>query len=117
MVDVNGVLCTIQLRKGGTKSPNGREYARFDVNGDVKRAKVALWAMRSGRVMRAYVIPLTHLRTVASVYLPVDGKYAVGNSHKTRKDWTRYEDAWHLLGGVKRALSCVSQDAIRRSKL
>jgi hypothetical protein len=67
--------------------------------------------------MRAYVIPLTHLRTVASVYLPVDGKYAVGNSHKPRKDWTRYEDAWHLLGGVKRALSCVSQDAIRRSKL
>jgi len=59
MVVVNGVLCTIQLRKAGTKSPNGREYARCDVNGEVKRAKVALWAMRSGRAMRVYVIPLT----------------------------------------------------------
>ena len=117
IVVVNGVLCTIQMLMGYKLRPNGREYVRFDVNGEVKRAKVALWAMRSGRVMRAYVIPLTHLRTVASVYLPVDGKYAVGNSHKPRKDWTRYEDAWHLLGGVKRALSCVSQDAIRRSKL
>jgi hypothetical protein len=45
MVDVNGVLCTIQLRKGCTKTPKGREYARFDVNDQVKRAKVALWAM------------------------------------------------------------------------
>jgi len=76
------VLCAIQLRKGGTKAPNGREYARFDVNREVKRAKVALWAMRSGRVMRIYVIPLT---PVASVYLPVEGKYAVGNSHKPRQ--------------------------------
>ncbi len=42
MVFVNGVLCTIQLRKGGTKSPNGREYARFDVNDTIKKAKVAL---------------------------------------------------------------------------
>ena len=96
MVFVNGVLCSIQLRKGGTKSPNGREYARFDVNDTTRRGKVALWAMRSGRGIRLYVIPLTHLRKVSSVYIPVEGKYAVG-SHKPRKDWTRYEGAWHLL--------------------
>src|SRR6266536_2651569 len=101
MVIVNGALCSIQLRKGGTKSPNGREYARFDVNREVKRAKVALWAMRSGRVIRVYVIPLTHLRKVSSVYIPIEGKYAVDNNNKPRKDWTRYEEAWHLLGGVK----------------
>jgi hypothetical protein len=101
MVVVDGVLCSIQLRKGGTKGPNGREYARFDVNREVKRAKVALWAMRSGRTMKVYVVPLTHLRNVSSVYLPVDGKYAIGNSNKPRKDWTHYEEARHLLGGVK----------------
>jgi hypothetical protein len=59
MVVVNGVLCTIQLRKGSKKGPNRGEYARFDVNREVKRAKVALWAMRSGRRIRVYVIPLT----------------------------------------------------------
>jgi hypothetical protein len=101
MVVVNGVLCTIQMRKGGTTAPNGREYARFDVNDTTKRAKVALWAMRSGRAIKVYVIPLTHLRKISSVYIPVAGKYAVGNSHKPRKDWTRYEEAWHLLSGVK----------------
>ena len=92
MVIVNGVLCSIQLRKGHKLSPKGREYARFDVTNATKRAKVALWAMRSGRVMRVYVIPLTHLRKIASVYLPIEG-----NSNKPRKDWTRYEEAWHLL--------------------
>jgi hypothetical protein len=48
--------------------------------------------------MKLYVIPTSHLRSVASVYIPSDGKYSVGNSHKPRKDWTRYEEAWHLLG-------------------
>jgi hypothetical protein len=103
MVVVNGVLCTIQLRTGGTKAPNGREYARFDVNREVKRAKVALWAMRSGRVMRVYVIPLTHLRNISSVYIPANGKYATGSSKKPQKDWTRYEGAWHLLDSATRA--------------
>jgi hypothetical protein len=42
MVVVNGMLCSIQPRKGGTKSPNGREYARFDVNDTSKKDKVAL---------------------------------------------------------------------------
>ncbi len=108
MVIVNGVLCSIQLRKGHKLRPNGRHYARFDVNDATKRGKVALWAMRSGRVIRVYVIPLTHLRNVSSVYIPMEGKYAVDNSNKPRKDWTRYEGAWHLLdsspkgGGVGR---------------
>jgi hypothetical protein len=70
---VNGVLCSIQLRKGGKKRPRGCEYARFDVNDAPKRAKVALWAIRSGRSIRVYVIPLTHLRNIASVYFPVEG--------------------------------------------
>ncbi len=102
MVIVNGVLCSIQLRKGHKLRPNGREYARFDVNDATKRGKVALWAMRSGRVIRVYVIPLSHLRKVSSVYLPVEGKYATGSSKKPRKDWTRYEEAWHLLDSLSK---------------
>jgi hypothetical protein len=62
----------------------------------VKRAKAVLWAMRSGRRIRVYVIPLTHLRKVSSVYIPADGKYAVDTGKKPQKDWTRYERAWHL---------------------
>jgi hypothetical protein len=98
MVVVSGVLCTIQLRKGSTKSPNGRGYARFDVNDTTKRGKVALWAMRSGRTMKVYVVPLSHLRKVSSVYLPAEGKYVSGG-RKPIKDWTCYEGAWHLLTG------------------
>jgi hypothetical protein len=47
--------------------------------------------------MRLYVIPLTHMRNISSVYLPAEGKCAVGSSKKPRKDWTRYQGAWHLL--------------------
>jgi hypothetical protein len=61
MVIVNGVLCSIQLRKGHKLRPNGRHYARFDVNDATKRAKVALWAMRSLRRIKLYVVPLRHL--------------------------------------------------------
>jgi len=99
MVFVNRRLCTIQFRNGRKLRPKGCEYARFDTTVRTKRAKFALWAMRSDRAMKVYVIPLTHLRNVSSVYIPGEGKYAVGNS-KPRKDWTRYEGAWHLLGGV-----------------
>jgi len=68
IVIVNGVSCSIQLRKGHKLRPNGRHYARFDVNDATKRAKVALWAMRSLRGIKLYVVPLTHLRNISSVY-------------------------------------------------
>jgi hypothetical protein len=97
MVLVNGRLCCIQFRHGRKLRPTGREYARFDNNVRMKRAEFALWAMRSGRLLRVYVVPLTHLRNVSSVYIPVEGRYAVGHNIKPRKDWTRYEGAWHLL--------------------
>ena len=98
IVVVNGVLCTIQMLMGYKLRPNGREYVRFDVTKAIKRAKIALWATRNGRATKLYVIPLSHLRRVWSVFMPSDGKYAVGSSKKPRKDWTRYEEAWHLLG-------------------
>jgi hypothetical protein len=42
--------------------------------------------------MKLYVIPLSHLRKVSSVYIPANGKYAIGGSKKPRKDWTRYQE-------------------------
>jgi hypothetical protein len=97
MVFVNGVLCSIQLRKGHKFAPNARQYARFDVNERTRKAKVALWAIRRDSAIRIYVIPLAHLRKVSFVYIPVDAKYAVGSNKKPQRDWSRYEGAWHLL--------------------
>jgi hypothetical protein len=98
MVLVNGSLCSIQVRKGHKLRPRGRDYVRFDVSGETKRAKFALWAIKNGGALNLYVVPLNRLRNVLSVYLPVEGKYAVGSSKKPSKDWTRYEAAWHFLG-------------------
>jgi hypothetical protein len=97
MILVNGIHCTIQVRPSFKFSPNGREYSRLDVGRDLMRAKAVLFAVRKGRTMKLYVIPTSHLRNISSVYIPSDGKYAVGSSKKPRKDWTRYETAWHLL--------------------
>ena len=67
MVLVNGRLCTVQFRKSRKLTPNGREYVRFDTNVRVRKADFALWAMRNGRAIKVYVVPLTHLRKVSSV--------------------------------------------------
>ena len=98
MVLVNGLPCMVQVRPSLKFRPNGREYARLDVGREIRRAKAALFAIRKGRSMKLYVIPTSHLRKVSAVYIPADGKYAVGSSKKPRKDWTRYEAAWDLLG-------------------
>jgi hypothetical protein len=102
MILVNGALCTIQVRPAFKFRPNGREYARLDVGRELRRAQVALFAIRIGHAMNLYVIPLTHLRNISSVYIPANGKYAIGGSKKPRKDWTRYEEAWHLLDSAMR---------------
>jgi len=101
MILVNGVLCTIQVRRA-FKS-NRREYARLDVGRDIRKGKVALFAVRRGRRMKLYVIPTLHLRDVASVYIPADGKYADHGGRKPKKDWNLYEDAWHWLDSGTRA--------------
>jgi hypothetical protein len=102
LILANGSLCSIQVRKGHKLRLQGRDYVRFDICGETKRAKFALWGIKNGGALKLYVVPLNHLRNALSVYLPVEGKYAVGSSKKPRKDWTRYEAAWHLLGGSKR---------------
>jgi hypothetical protein len=79
MIIVNGVLCSIQVRKGHKFAPYAREYARFDVNERTRKAKVALWVIRRDRAMKLYIIPLAHLRKVSFVYIPVDGKSVPGS--------------------------------------
>src|SRR4030095_7903040 len=101
MIFVNGPLCTIQVRPAFKFRPNGREYARLDVGRELRRAQVALFAIRIGHAMNLYVIPLTHLRNISSVYIPANGKYATDSSKKPRKDWTRYADGCHLLSSIK----------------
>jgi hypothetical protein len=102
MIVVNGVLCTIQVRRTFKIWSNGREYARLDVGRDIMKAKAALFAVRRGRRVKLYVIPTAHLRNVSSVYIPADG-YAVDSSKKPKKDWTLYEEAWHWLDSAMRA--------------
>jgi hypothetical protein len=105
MILVNGVLCTIQVRSAYKFQSYGREYARLDVGRDIRKGKVALFAVRRGRRMKLYVIPTSHLRNVSSVSIPADGKYAIAGSKKPRKDWNLYQDAWHWLGSeTRRAL-------------
>jgi biotin operon repressor len=66
MILVNGALCTIQVRPAFKFRPNGREYARLDVGRDIRKAKVALFAIRGGRTMKLYIIPTSHLRNVTA---------------------------------------------------
>ena len=99
MVLVNGVLCVIQLRSARKRRPNGREYARFDVGSRTRQAKAAEFAMRKGRNTKVYVVPTADLRNVSYVYIPANGKPAAkGSGKQPRRDWTRYENAWRLLG-------------------
>ena len=94
-----GELCTIQVRPAFKFRPNGREYARLDVGRELRRAQVALFAIRKGRSMKLYVIPLNHLRNISSVYIPASGKCATDSSKKPQKDWTRYEGVDLLADG------------------
>jgi len=44
-------------------------------------------------------VPTADLRNVSYVYIPANGKPAAkGSGKQPRRDWTRYENAWRLLG-------------------
>lgn len=107
MVFVNGVLCAIQVQPPRKRRPRGRQYVRFDVGPETRRAKAAVFAMKKGRTRKLYLVPTTVLRNVSYVYIPADGKYAGGTARKPRRDWTRYENAWHLLWAT---LPTVAED-------
>jgi hypothetical protein len=83
MILVNDVLCTIQVRPAFKFRPNGREYARLDVGREMRRAQIALFAIRRGLTMKLYVIPLTHLRNISSVYMKKRGTWLT-----LRQEWS-----------------------------
>ena len=96
---VNGALCVIQLRPARRVTPTSeRQYARFDVGQETRRVQAAIFAMQKGPRKKLYVVPTAHLRKLSAVYIPATGKYAAGRGKESRRDWTRYENAWHLLG-------------------
>jgi len=95
LVIVNGVLCKIAVGRPYQKQRHWRQYTRFDVTATTKKAKFVLWAITKRRGMKLYVIPLTYLRDVSFVYIP--DEQPVSSSKKMRKDWTQFEEAWHLL--------------------
>lgn len=61
------------------------------------RAKAAIFAMQKGTKKKLYVVPTSHLRKVAAIYVPAGGKSSANGGRKPQTDWTRYENAWHLL--------------------
>src|SRR5438034_984592 len=87
---------------GLTKQRIGQLAKDFGVDGRQREHERIV--RREPRVINEEYPPAIRavVRKIASVYLPVEGKYAVGNSHKPRKDWTRYEEAWHLLDSPTR---------------
>ena len=50
------------------------------------------------------MIPLPELKNVTRINIPVTGTY-IGTSRKPISDWTRFENAWHLLreGSLKQS--------------
>ena len=94
MLLVNGVLCRIELRRSHRNWPNGSEYVRFDITRGQGRA-LGNDERQSSKAVRDTTNPVD--KCFVRLYIPADGKYASANSKKPRKDWTRFEDAWHLL--------------------
>jgi len=89
---VNGVPCKVGYR-------NTRKQARFApfwVAPQTRKAKAVVWGVRHGPTFRLYVIPLLELKNVTRINIPVTGAY-IGTSRKPKRDWTRFENAWHLL--------------------
>src|ERR1044071_3461265 len=84
MILVNGVPCAVQVRPAYKFSPYGREYARLSVGRVIIKGEIALFALCRGRKMKLVIQP-SHLRNVSSVYIPADGKYAIGGSKKTQE--------------------------------
>lgn len=89
---VKGVPCKIGYRNVDKVD----RFTKFWVSPPVRKAKAVVWGIQRGSTFRLYVIPLSELKNVTYVYIPVTGRY-IGTSRKPIRDWTRFENAWHLL--------------------
>ena len=96
-VRANGRICLIRFRQARQTVENEPFYVRFDIL-QKTAAEVFLFVIRSSPV-KLYVIPRSHVRNLSSIYIPADGKFRRPPRAGGRKrDWTRYENAWHLFG-------------------
>lgn len=92
---VLGVPCKIGYRN----TKKGDRFTPFGVAPQTRKVKAVVWGVRRGPTFRLYVIPLSELKNVTRINIPVSGAY-IGTSRKRNRDWTRFENAWHLLGKV-----------------
>jgi hypothetical protein len=89
---VNGVLCKVGYRN----TKKGARFTPFRVTVETRKAKAVVWGVRHGSTLRLYVIPLTELENIKRINIPVTGAY-IRTSRKPIRDWTLFENAWHLL--------------------
>lgn len=90
---VNGVPCKVGYRN----TRKGARFTPFQVTPQTRKAKAVVWGVQHGPKFRLYVIPLSELKNVTRLNIPVTGVY-IGTSRKPNRDWTCFENAWHLLG-------------------
>lgn len=89
---VNGVPCKVGYRN----TRKGARFTPFRITVETRKAKAVVWGVRRGPAFRLYVIPLSELKNVTRINIPVTGTY-IGTSRKPNRDWTRFENVWYLL--------------------
>jgi hypothetical protein len=94
---IEGVPCRVHFGRRVQKTPTGRKFFVFEISARTKKnAKVALFGFWRSRAIKLFVVPMRDLKKVSCVWLPYDGRY-VDHTINRKRDWTIYENAWHLL--------------------
>jgi hypothetical protein len=91
---LNGVPCKVRYQKGDKIDP---AFAQFEVKPSVIKAKALVLGVRRRSKFRLYVIPAAKLKNIKQINIPVNGEYK-WTWRWPKRDWTRFENAWHLLG-------------------
>lgn len=107
---VNGVPCKVGYRN----TRKGARFTPFRVTLETRKAKAVVWGVRHGPKFRLYVIPLSELKNVTRLNIPVTGAY-IRTSRKPNRDWTRFENAWHLLreGSLKHSNPTTKEKSVQ----
>lgn len=97
MIYVNGVLCRVGCRAPKVNVP----FVIFPISAEMLKAKAVVWGIKHGTTVRIYVIPTPELKHVRFVYIPMNGTYS-RRSREPIRNWTMFENAWHLLNATAR---------------
>jgi len=99
-ISINGHKCAVRTACKNTKGP----YWSFGVRGrDVRYSEFVICiALQSGEPILTYVIPAKELEGTSAIFMRSE---AIPRRRETpwtkRHDWSRYREAWHLLGEPK----------------